>query len=122
MRSLMRALSWVVLVFTIGGTPGISQSSAPVRHVPVMVLVVRPHGFEPDVVTTKEHHFFLVVQNLTGAGALTFHLTPIGGNPHADVVTSGSRAHHAELLDLTPGTWVLTEDKHASWTCQITVQ
>jgi hypothetical protein len=93
-------------------------------HVPIFVTVMRPHGFEPSSVTLDARHFLLTVYNRTGLSLAKLTLAP--DQVHAPAVKQvdivPATPHYTDILDLSPGTYILTEADHPQWTCKILVK
>jgi hypothetical protein len=115
------ALSSCLILFA-GWTFG--QNIKTATHVPIFVTVLRPHGFEPSSVTLDARHFLLTVYNRTGLSLAKLTLAPdkiqASALKHVDIVASTPQ--YTDLLDLTPGTYILTEADHPKWTCKIVVK
>jgi hypothetical protein len=82
-----------------------------------------PHGFEPKKITSVEGRFLLAVDNRSGfvRGEIAFRLEKVGANRVREVRLPLRKRGWREVVDLSPGTYLLTEVNHPRWTCEITI-
>jgi hypothetical protein len=85
------------------------------------ILVLRPDGFQPREIRRPPGRFLLALQNQSKAEELSLTLTPEGGNPLRQVRFENKQSKLREVLELTPGRYVLTEANHPEWTCSIEI-
>jgi hypothetical protein len=88
--------------------------------VQVLVLTLRPTGFEPSEAALTKGKHLLVVQNRTGLESFTLRLDRENGGKLHEVRLS-RKLDWRQQFDLMPGSYVLTEAEHPDWTCRITV-
>lgn len=82
-----------------------------------------PHGFEPKKITSVEGRFLLAVDNRSGfvREEITFRLDKVGANRIRETRLPLRKRGWRELVDFSPGTYLLTEVNHPKWTCEITI-
>jgi len=82
-----------------------------------------PHGFEPKKITSKEGPFLLAVDNRSGfvRGEITFRLDKVGVNRIREARLPLRKRGWREVVDFSPGTYLLTEANHPKWKCEITI-
>lgn len=88
----------------------------------VRVVVLRPHGFEPRAFTVPTGRVLLVVLNRTGIRQVKLRLGVLGALPLRDVTLPVGRLAWREVVDLLPGSYVVSEADHPNWTCAVTVR
>ncbi|MDQ3745361.1 MAG: hypothetical protein M3444_13340 [Acidobacteriota bacterium] len=86
----------------------------------VLLLVLRPAGFEPSEVTLPQGKYLLVVQNRTGLRGFALQFDRDGGRLH-EVRLPARKLDWNGHFDLTPGDYVLREADHPEWSCRITI-
>ncbi|MBV9924359.1 MAG: hypothetical protein JOZ96_04895 [Acidobacteria bacterium] len=97
-----------------------ASSSGTRRGVETELITVGPDGFQPSALTRPKGRVYLVVDNLTDA-PLDLRLTRAAGNSLREVRGRGGQSDWTELLDLTPGSYVLREAAHPGWACRLEV-
>jgi len=98
-----------------------STANATAEKVYAQVILLRPHGFEPAEITRRKGKFLMVVLNRGGAWEANYQLDRLAGNKlHEAKVPREKRDWH-QVVDLTPGDYVLKETNHPGWICKITV-
>jgi hypothetical protein len=90
-------------------------------HVESELITIRPSGFEPTQITRPKGNFFLFVENRSGLNSVTLRLDRVAGNRLIDVPVPRERLDWAELLNLTPGDYTVTEANHPNWVCHVTI-
>ena len=82
-----------------------------------------PHGFEPKKITSMEGPFLLAVDNRSGfiRREITFRLDKVGANRIREARLPVRKRGWRERVDLSPGTYLLTEINHPQWKCEITI-
>ena len=84
------------------------------------VITVTRRGFEPALITRPVGRFILMVDKRSGAD-LNFRLSREPGQPLTEIASSRQELDWNDVLDLRPGTYVLTEQNHPEWTCSIKI-
>lgn len=83
-------------------------------------LTVTRRGFAPALITRAQGEFILMVDNRSGLD-LNFRFSRETGEPLHEIRTSQQELDWNEVLDLQPGTYVLTERDHPEWKCLIRI-
>jgi len=101
-------------------TAATQKKPDPVR-VETELITITQRGFEPAVITRPKGPVFLLVNNKTGLEEPALRLDRVtGGKLHEAKVHKKKRVW-AELFDLNPGQYVLTEANNPAWICRITI-
>jgi hypothetical protein len=87
----------------------------------VLLLTLRPTGFEPSEVNVPAGRYLLVVNNRTGLEQFTPRLERDGQGAVHEVRALRRRRNWKHPFRLTPGRYVLTESNNTGWVCRITV-
>ena len=106
--------------------------SSPVTMIPAIIptpepieverLTLTPTGFEPAAIRRPNGQFMLVVDNHTGVeGGVVFRLDQVAGNRLKEVLLPREKRRQANLYNLTPGRYQLTEATHPGWVCAIEI-
>lgn len=108
---------------TIGTTFGwfVLQGKPPRRQVESELITITPAGFEPAVLTRPKGPFFLFVDNRSGLNSVSLRLDRVAGNRLHEVHVPREQLDWAEIFDLNPGEYVLSEADHPAWSCKITI-
>lgn len=96
------------------------QPAKTLRQVDTEVIEMNRFGFVPKQVTRPHGAHFIYVRNTTGLRNLSLQLTRAGAIQKQLNVTV-TTPHWRELLDLTPGVYLLVEPSHPTWLCTITI-
>jgi hypothetical protein len=95
------------------------------QKVPVRIqtelLTVRTIGVQPRQITRPKGPFYLLVENRSGLEEINLQITRITGEQQHSVRIPKRKRMTPNLLDLTPGQYVLTELSHPDWLCAITI-
>lgn len=84
-------------------------------------LVVRRYGFEPAQITRPHGKFLIALDNRSGMDNLDLQLVAEHGGESRRVSLSGGKPRWREILNLPPGSYLLTEAGHPQWQCRITI-
>jgi hypothetical protein len=84
-------------------------------------ITLLPRGFEPSQITRPEGMFLIAVDNRSGLDDVTFRLDREAGGRLREAPVSRKKAAWRDLVDLTPGTYLLTEASHPAWHCRIVI-
>jgi hypothetical protein len=85
------------------------------------IITITPRGFEPAEITRPTGRFILMVDNHSELAEVTFRLDQEGGARLYEVAMPQEQAEWSEVIDLQPGTYLLTEAQHADWLSRITI-
>jgi len=96
-------------------------SAIPTARLQTEVITILPDGFEPSQITRPFGRVFLLVENHSGLGEVSLALEREAGAHLLDVQVPREKLGWSDLIDLTPGEYVLTEANHADWVCKITI-
>lgn len=82
-----------------------------------------PYGFVPrQIVRQKPGKHFVFVRTVVPIRPLVLRLLrETGSEKLKDVPIQAGKGYWNEVLDLTPGNYILTEANHPSWICKITI-
>jgi hypothetical protein len=94
---------------------------APSR-IQVVLVALRPEGFEPAEMRLSSGEYLFVVRNRTGLDEVNVHLTSQSSQQLLTARVGASRQALKRRLQLTSGTYHLTEADHPEWTCTIVVR
>ncbi|HYP54559.1 MAG TPA: hypothetical protein VEQ42_13500 [Pyrinomonadaceae bacterium] len=87
----------------------------------VVVLNLRPEGFEPAELTLAAGDYLLVVNNRTGLDEFALRLEREGQGTLREARPPRRARNWRQMLRLTPGTYLLTETNHPEWALRVTV-
>lgn len=94
--------------------------SPPVQDPGEVTLTLEASGFAPAEVTRAMGPFYLSVDNRSGTEDLRLLLRASDGTMIREMrVRSGD---WSELLDLSPGTYTLSEANHSNWVCAFIIR
>lgn len=85
------------------------------------IITILPHGFDHSEIARSKGEFVLMVDNRSGIDDLLLRLDREAGDRLKEVQFRGEQIDWNDLLDLTPGTYVLSEANHPEWVCRITI-
>ncbi len=98
------------------------QRARPIAQMESELITVTPHGFEPREITRPKGAFLLLIDNRSGrAQASTPRLSQEVGPQLREMNVPREQPNWSDLLDLQPGSYVLTEASHPAWSCHITI-
>ena len=98
-----------------------AQGQAEKEPLQAELITLRPTGFEPARMELVKGRFLLVVNNHSELPDVQLQLMrETGARMHAVRVPS-DQVRWSEVVDLHPGTYVLTAVNHPDWVCRITV-
>jgi len=96
----------------------VQKPQAPVQ---AELITVTPTGFEPSELTRSKGRFLLAVDNQSGLDEVEFYFErETGGRVNVPLSRRGKIAWR-EIIDLTPGTYVLRATNDESWRCRFTI-
>jgi len=85
------------------------------------IITVTPHGFEPRALTRPAGRFLLLIDNRSGLPEFSPALSLLGGIQVRTMQIPREQPNWSDIVDLPPGTYVLTEANHSRWLCRITI-
>lgn len=100
-------------------TGGAVSQSAPRPEAELLVL--RSDGFKPNEITRPQGPFLLALQNHSSEEELSLVLKAESGASMRQVRMAKRQSKLKEILELTPGRYVLTDANHPEWTCKIVI-
>jgi hypothetical protein len=97
----------------------VDQSSpAPVQ---AELITITSTGFEPAELTRPKGRFLLAIDNRSGLDEVEFYFErETGGRVNVPLSRRGKLAWR-EIVDLTPGTYILRATNDESWRCRLTI-
>ena len=85
------------------------------------LINVKPTGFDPAELTRPKGRFLLAIDNQSGLDEVEFYFErETGGRVNVPLSRRGKIAWR-EIVDLTPGTYILRATNDESWRCRITI-
>ncbi len=85
------------------------------------IVTLRSFGFEPKELTRKAGPVFFFVNNASGFRQVNFRLDREVGARLKNVPLPQGRFRWQEVVNLTPGTYLLTVAENPQWVCHITI-
>ena len=86
-----------------------------------VVVNLRPEGFEPAELTLAAGEYLFVVNNRTGLDEFALRLEREGQGTMREARPPRRKRNWRQVLQLTPGTYVLTETNRPEWTLRVIV-
>ncbi len=87
----------------------------------VVLLAVRPTGFDPAEATLPAGKYLLVVQNRSGLHEVTLRMEAESGHRMLEARIPAGRSDWRKRLKLAPGNYTLTEANNPEWVCRLSV-
>ena len=97
------------------------QAPAKPKLTDSVLITIFPGGFNTTQITSPAIPFFLLIENRSGLSEVSLRLDRLAGNRLRQVTVGREQPDWADLLDLTPGNYVLSEANHGDWICRITI-
>ena len=88
----------------------------------VELITLRPSGCEPAEITRSRGAFVLFVDDRTGRESSTLSLVNTNGDRMKEARTTKKRSEWHDLIDLTPGVYLLVDAANSQTSCRITIQ
>lgn len=98
--------------------PTIPRSSSDLE---VELITLRPSGCEPAEITRSPGAFVLFVDDRTGRESSTLSLVKTNGDRMKEARTTKKRSEWHDLIDLTPGVYLLVDAANSQTSCRITI-
>jgi hypothetical protein len=121
-RSLLAATSILAvgaLVVTLGTLRRSSTGNSQPTEVELVTL--RPAGFEPAEITRAKGPFVLFVDDRSGKDNSSLELKRVNGQRVRAVSLNRGKSEWNDVVELSPGTYVLQDTSNAELRCQITI-
>lgn len=96
-----------------------SQEAGP--EVKLVLLALRPEGFETNEMQLEPGEHLFIIGNRTGLREVSMRLERQGSGRVAEATVGGRPRDWKTRLRFTPGTYVLTANDNPDWTCRIVV-
>jgi len=121
-RSLFAAVAILAigaLVVTLGtfrrAPDGNSQATE------IELITLRPAGFEPTEITRPKGPFVLFIDDRSGRENSSLLLQRTNGGQSRAIGLQRQKSEWNDVVDLTPGTYVLQDANNSELRCQITI-
>jgi hypothetical protein len=91
----------------------------------VIQLLLRPEGFDSRTLAIAKGRYILILLNRTGLEDLALQVSRVVGNGEKpkDIMFDSRKKYRIDnLIDLTPGDYVVTVQGHPEWVCRITTR
>jgi hypothetical protein len=86
-----------------------------------LMITLRTFGFEPKEITRKAGRFFIKVENVSGFREVRLRLDREAGSRLRDSHLQKGKFNWKDVVDLTPGVYLLTVANKPEWVCRITI-
>jgi hypothetical protein len=100
----------------------IDQSDEASSDIKLVLLALRPEGFESSEMQLTAGEYLFIIGNRTGLDEVNVRFHGEGKERMAAGTVRGRRKGWKQRLKLTPGTYFLTVDGNPDWTCRIVVE
>ena len=123
----VKAQSWRAPHLPAGTTVSWSVAANPARamqtgsQLQAEIITITPRGFEPLEITRAAGRFILMVDNHSGLQEVTFRLDQENGRRLYEIELPQEQSEWSEVVDLQPGTYLLTEANHVDWLSRLTI-
>ena len=87
----------------------------------IELITLRPAGFEPAQVTRPKGSFVLFIDDRSGRENSSLIFQPVNGGQRRAIGLERKRSEWNDVVDLTPGTYVLQDVNSSELRCQITI-
>jgi hypothetical protein len=84
-------------------------------------ISLRAGGFSPSELSRTAGDYYLSINNLSRVQGLTLRLSRENQGRVKEAKTSREKTYWREHVQLSPGTYLITEANHPDWVCRITV-
>jgi hypothetical protein len=98
-----------------------AEQATPAAKIGAAVVVLRPWGFEPTELKVNTGKFLLVVFNRSGKGEVSLRLDRDAGGRLHEVRLPSGRSAWRQVVELTPGRYVISEASNPKWIGKITI-
>ena len=97
------------------------QAGSEEEDLRVLLVAIRPSGFEPKEITLPAGDYLVVVRNRSGSDEFDLRLERNTGQILREVPARRFKRDWKQILQLTPGNYVIRETNHPDWICRITI-
>jgi hypothetical protein len=104
------------LVEVIGGQGGSTKEQLQAKQ-----IIIGPTGFEPVTLTSPKGRFLLIIRDNTGLRETILRLDREQGNHIREIRLSNAKHGWKDVVNLSPGQYILSEANHSDWICRITI-
>lgn len=87
----------------------------------IELITLRPAGFEPAEITRPKGAFVLFIDDRSGRENSSLTLQRVNGAQLRTIGIQRKRSEWNDVVDLTPGTYVLQDANDSASRCQITI-
>lgn len=84
-------------------------------------LTLRASGFETKEMSISAGDYFVIIQNATGLDQFALRIERETGERIHDVRLPRLKKRWRQMINFTPGNYIVSEADHPTWTCRITV-
>ena len=129
----MAALLMMVVGLVAYGKFGSQQTPEPNTTAPAIVartesdnleielITLRPEGFEPSEITRPKGAFVLFIDDRSGREKSSLVLQRINSGQLRAISVQQKKSEWSDVVDLTPGTYILQDANNSELRCQITI-
>ena len=121
-HSLLAAIAIIaigVLFVTLGSfRGGATDNSQPAE---IELITVQPAGFEPSEITRPKGAFVLFLDDRSGKENSSLLLQRLNGERLRAINLERKKSNWNEVVNLSPGTYILQDGSNAERRCQITI-
>ena len=105
-----------------GAVPALAaQAKQTAPKLEVELVALHPTGFDPVTITRPKGPFLLVIQNRSGLNELSFQFDKEVGTKLKAVKVPAKKASWSDVVDLNPGTYVMTEITNPKWSLEVVI-
>jgi hypothetical protein len=105
----------------LGVVPVVDSEPQEQVNAKVLLLTIRPTGFQPQEVSIPTGKYLVVVRNHTGLEQFSIRVERGNGAKLYDVRLRRYQREWRQFVQLAPDNYVITEANHPEWVCRITV-
>ena len=129
MPQRLRLLLSILLLLVSGALilahfkPAPSEAATMDQRAPVQaeLITITPTGFEPSELTRPKGRFLLAIDNQSGLEQVEFYFEREAGGRVNVPLSRRGKLSWREIVDLTPGTYILRATNDESWRCRIRI-
>ena len=107
------------LVVTLGTFHGASKGNS--QPTEIELITLRPAGFEPTEITRPRGPFVLFIDDRSGRENSSLLLQRSNGGQRRAIGLQRQKSEWNDVVDLTPGTYILQDANNSELRCQITI-